>query len=338
MTSRLQFLISVSCLAAIHIAALLAGFLAPYDYAAQDRELPFAPPSKVHLVDMTGRLHWPFVYRQTEEPGDLRAYQEVNDRRYPIRVFVKGDTGTLFGFMATDHHLFGVDQPARISLMGTDGYGRDVFSRLVYGSQISLFAGLLAATLSLIGGTALGVLAGFFGGWLDAAVMRCAELFLALPWLYLLFAVRAFLPLHIRPAQAFALVIAVIGIVGWARPARLVRGVALSARERGYVLAAKGFGASNLYLMRRHILPQALGVVFTQAALLIPQYILAEVMLSFLGLGIGEPMPSWGSMLASLQQYHVLVSCWWMLFPGFALIPIFLSYQQLSQILHERFL
>ena len=163
--------------------------------------------------------------------------------------------------------------------------------------------------------------------------MRLTELFLALPWLYLLFTVRAFLPLHISPAHAFLLLIAVVGVTGWARPARLVRGLALSARERDFVLAARGFGASNLHLLCRHILPETYGVLLTQAALLIPQYILAEVVLSFLGLGVSEPSASWGTMLGSLQQYHVLVSYWWMLIPGFALIPLFAAYYTLADAL-----
>ena len=197
-------------------------------------------------------------------------------------------------------------------------------------------AGLLAAGLSLGLGLLLGAVAGFYGGWLDEILMRGAELFLALPWLYLLFAVRAFLPLHITPAQAFLLLITVIGLIGWARPARLIRGVVLSAKERDYVLAARGFGASDFYLLRRHILPQTFGVVLTQAALLIPQYILAEVTLSFLGLGVGEPVPSWGNMLGALQQYHVLASYWWMFIPGLVLIPVFLGYYTLANALHKR--
>ena len=122
----------------------------------------------------------------------------------------------------------------------------------------------------------------------------------------------------------------------WARPARLVRGVVLSARERNYVLAARGFGAGDLYLIRRHIAPQTFGLVLTQAALLVPQYILAEVTLSFLGLGVGEPVPSWGNMLAALQQYHVLSSYWWMWLPGLALVPVFLAYFALAEALHAR--
>jgi peptide/nickel transport system permease protein len=219
--------------------------------------------------------------------------------------------------------------------MGTDGYGRDLFSRILYGGQISLFAGLVATLLTLALGMSLGTLAGFYGSWLDAAVMRCVDIFLALPWLYLLLALRAFLPLHVGPVEAFLMLVAVIGTVGWARPARLIRGVVLSAKERSHILAARSFGAANFYLLRRHIFPETRDVVLTQAALLIPQYILAEVTLSFLGLGVGEPVPSWGSMLTSLQQYHVLVSKWWMFFPGLVLILVFLSYGLMSNALQQ---
>jgi peptide/nickel transport system permease protein len=189
---------------------------------------------------------------------------------------------------------------------------------------------LLAAFLSLGLGLALGTAAGFYGGWLDRLLMRTGELVMALPWLYLLLAVRASLPLHITSTQAFFLIVAIIGGVGWVRPARLIRGVVLSARERGFVLAARGFGASDAYLIRRHILPFIVDVVLTQATVLIPQYILAEVALSFLGLGVGEPVPSWGNMLAEAQQYHALVAHIWMLAPGFAIIPVLLAYLLLA--------
>jgi peptide/nickel transport system permease protein len=166
--------------------------------------------------------------------------------------------------------------------------------------------------------------------------MRVGELFLALPWLYLLFAVRMALPLHIEPVQAFILILVVVGLIGWARPARLIRGVVLSARTRDYVTVARCLGGSDVYLFRRHVLPQIAGVVLTQAAVLAPQYILAEVTLSFFGLGVGEPVPSWGNMLASVQRYHVLTSYWWMFAPGFALIPVSLLFYALADALHQR--
>jgi peptide/nickel transport system permease protein len=156
-----------------------------------------------------------------------------------------------------------------------------------------------------------------------------------LPWLYLLFALRAFLPLTVSPLEAFVLVIVVLGTVGWARPARLVRGVVLSAKERDFVRAACGFGASDAYLLRRHILPATSSVLLTQAAILVPQFVLAEMTLSFLGLGVPEPVPSWGNLLANLQQYSVLVSYWWMYLPALAVVPFFLGYLRLASALQE---
>jgi peptide/nickel transport system permease protein len=179
----------------------------------------------------------------------------------------------------------------------------------------------------------IGATAGFYGGWRDGLLMRVAELFMALPWLYLLLALRAFLPLSISPLLAFFLIIVVIGAVGWARPARLVRGVVLSAKERDYVRAARGFGAKDGYLLRRHILPESSSVILTQAAILVPQFVLAEMTLSFLGLGVPEPVPTWGSLLASLQQYSVLVSYWWMYLPALAIVPFFLGYLGLASAL-----
>ena len=322
------------CVAGLHLAAILAGFISPYDFAQQNRTLPYAPPSQFHFRDAQGAMHWrPSVCLLVERPEAFGTYDENRQKCFLLRFFVRGAEYKLLGVFKSSWHLFGVDPQARVFLMGTDGFGRDVFSRLLYGSRISLFSGLAATGLSLGFAGLLGTMAGYYGGWIDALIMRCAELFLALPWLYFLFALRAFLPLHISPGQAFLLLIAVIGAVGWARPARVIRGIVLSAKEHHYVLAARMFGASPTYLMRRHILPQAHAVLLTQAVLLIPQYILAEVALSFLGLGIGEPAPSWGNMLATLQQYHVLVSYWWMWAPGFGLIVVSLTYLFLSNAL-----
>lgn len=323
-------------LAAVHLAALSATFLAPYPPTEQNRTLPFAPPTRLHFVDDSGAVQLrPFVYRVSEEEGATGRYREDRSQPFPVRFLVRGG-GYPGDSQEGGLRLFGVDEPARIFLLGSDGFGRDQLSRLLHGARISLFAGLLATVLSLGAGWLLGTLAGYYGGWVDTILMRSADLFLALPWLYLLFAVRAVLPLHVPPAQAFLLLVLIIGLVDWGRPARLIRGVVISARERPFVLAARGFGAGDLYLIRRHIAPQTLGLLFTQAALLVPQYILAEVTLSFLGLGVADPVPSWGNMLTALQRYHVLSSYWWMWLPGLALVPVFLAYFALSETLHAR--
>jgi peptide/nickel transport system permease protein len=327
---------SLICLAAIHLLVLLAGFFSPYDFAMQNRELPYCPPTRVHWVNTEGQMLWhPFVYRWFERVGEFQRYEEDQRIPYPIHAFTRGADYTIGGMVTWNRHLFGVDPPARFLLMGSDAYGRDLFSRLLFGGQVSLFAGLLATLLSLTFGIILGTLAGFYAGPVDAFIMRCVELFLALPWLYLLLALRALLPLSTNPKQAFMHFIFVIGLVGWARPARLIRGVVLSTKEGKHLLAARSFGASDLYLLRCHVLPDIRGLALTQAALLVPQYVLAEVTLSFLGLGVGEPVPSWGGMLADLQHYYVLASKWWMFFPGLFLIQVILSYGMLANAFQE---
>lgn len=315
--------LTLALLALLHLAIALAPWLAPYEYSAQYRDYPYAPPTRLHFTDSAGRFHLrPFVYEiaQIVHSGE---YAEAKDRLYPVQFLVDG-------------RLFGVAAPGRVFLLGTDALGRDVFSRVLYGGRLSLLTGLVATLLSLGIGLLLGTLAGFHGGWVDRLLMRGGELFMALPWLYLLLAARAVLPLHISPVQAFLLLVCIIGTVGWVRPARMVRGVVLSAREIGFVCAARGFGATPSYLIRRHILPLTWSVVLTQATILIPQYILAEVTLSFLGLGVGEPVPSWGNMLADARHYHSLVQHAWMLAPGLATVPLILGYLSLADTLAER--
>lgn len=335
--SGLQKAWAVWFLLAIHALVVLAGFAAPYSFETQERDHPYAPPTHVHFVDCAGKFHFrPFVYVTKATESALNEYQEDCSQPAGIEFFPQGDRYTILGMFSSTRHMFGVHAPATLFLIGTDGFGRDQFSRLLYGGQVSLFAGFVAAAFSVITGLLLGGIAGMYGGRVDDVAMRFAEIFITIPWFYLLIAVRAFLPLQISPVTAFLLVVAVIGMVGWGRPARLVRGVILSARERNFVLAARGFGASNAYLLRRHLMPLTFRVLLTQMAVLIPQFVLAEVILSFLGLGIGEPFPSWGNMLAQAEQYHVLISYWWMLLPGLAPVPVFLAYHSLAETLQER--
>ena len=328
---RIRFLIVI--LAALHAAVLFAGFFAPYDAKEQDRNLPYAPPTKLHFIGVSGFHVRPFVYAAV---SDSDGYREDRTHEYPLHFLVKGSSHSLLGLFDSNLHLIGVDKPARIMLVGSDAFGRDQFSRLLFGGQISLATGLLATLLTLATAAVIGTVSGFYGGWIDESLMGVSELFLSLPWLYFLLGVRAFLPLHVSPVGTFLLLIGVIGLIGWARPARLVRGVVLSARNRNYVAAARGFGGSNLYLLRRHILPETFGVLLTQAALLVPLYVAAEATLSFFGLGVSEPVPSWGNMLAALQHYSVLVSYGWLLAPAAALVVTSVIYGMLADALQPR--
>ncbi len=336
MTTTTKIWTAAIVLVLLHAVVVFAGFVAPADPASQNRDFPFVPPSRLHFVDARGHFHLrPFIYAWISKPQGLYEYEESRDREYPLHFFVKGSEYRIAG-VSSSIHLFGVEEPAQIFLAGTDNYGRDQFSRILYGGRISLAAGLLATGITLALGVLLGTISGFYGRWIDESLMRLVELFMVLPWLYLLLAVRAFLPLHISPLQTFFLLVAVIGSIGWARPARLVRGVVLSARTRKYVLASRGFGASDSHILRRHLLPHTYGVLLTQAALLVPQYVIAEVTLSFLGLGLSEPMPSWGNLLANLQQYNVLVSYWWMFAPGIALLVFSLGYLAVADAIQQR--
>jgi len=316
----------------VHAIAFGGGLLAPYDAAAQHREFPLAPPSRIHVQDMNGRWHWPFVYRLVPRATVPQEYGEDVSRRYPLKWLGVGSAAAMNS--NGSRRVFGVDPPAHLFLLGTDQSGRDQLSRLLHGARISLLAGVAATALTLLLGLVFGTLAGYVKG-LDGPLMRVADLATALPWVYLLLAARSVFPLELTPAQALVVIISVIGLVGWARPARLVRSVVLSVRSREFVLAARSLGASHAYLLRRHIVPSTFSVLLTQAALLVPQFVLAEATLSFLGLGIGEPTPSWGGMLSAAQQYHVLVSCWWMLAPGVALVLVCLLYQAIADAVQE---
>jgi len=304
MSRRTKIRAALAWLLLLHAAILLAGFVAPYPYEEQHRDYPLAPPSALRFS------------------GARLTAQDPAGGWHAVRFFTGG-------------RLFGTDAPGVVFLWGSDGLGRDIFSRVLYGGQVSLLTGMSAAALALGLGLLFGIGAGYFGGWPDQLIMRLGELAMAVPWFYLLLAARAFLPLHIGPIDAFLLLVGIIGAVGWVRPARLVRGVALSAREQPFLLAARGFGASHPYLIRRHLLPFTRPVLLTQATVLIPQFILAEVGLSFLGLGIGQPVPSWGNMLAEAREYHVMVSHPWLLAPGLAAIPVLLGYLVLADALLE---
>jgi ABC-type dipeptide/oligopeptide/nickel transport system permease subunit len=200
-------------------------------------------------------------------------------------------------------------RPSGQYLLGTDELGRDVWSRLLRGGRISLGAGLIAAALSVGLGLLAGAAAGLSRGLLRRAVLALAELFMSVPWLYLLLSIRAFLPLTLGPGQVLLLLSAVIGAAGWARPGRLFAQMAGEVREREYVEVAESFGAGRWHLMTRHLLPELRGLAATQFLLLLPGYVLAEVTLTFFGLGVGEPAASWGNLLAPLRHPATAANC-----------------------------
>jgi peptide/nickel transport system permease protein len=317
---------------ALHAIVFAAPWIAPYDPAVQHREAPLAPPTRVRFVDAGGRWHArPFVCAIAYSAA-TREYGEDCRVAYPIRAFVTRTEP--YGFTTrTSRRLFGADAPGHVFLLGTDEYGRDVLSRLLEGARVSIGMAAAATAIALALALAAGSIAGYAGGAADAIVSAATELVLSLPWLYLLVAVRAMLPLSLPPAQAMAAIVVLLGLLGWARPGRLVRAIAAAARGRDYVAAAQMAGATTPRILVRHILPEVGGVAAVTAVVLIRQFVLAETALSLFGLGVPEPVPSWGSMLAAAQRPHALTDTWWLLAPVGGLIVVCVMYYGLARAL-----
>lgn len=322
-------------LCAIHAALLAAGVLAPHDPRRQHRDYPIAPPTPLRLGWEHGRPGL-VVPSLVADPGRPGVYRHDWSRPLPVRMFVRVESPGEGVRPFPGTRLFGVDPPGTFFLLGTDSLGRDVLSRLLHGGQASLAAALAAAILSLGIAAGLGCLAGYAGGLLDRAVMRAAAVVEALPWMYLLLAVRASLPLDLGATAGFLAVVAVLGLCGWTRPLRPLRALAATARSREYVLAARTFGASHASVLWRHVLPATRGLLSTQASLLVPAYLVSEVTLTFLGLGMAEPIPSWGGMLADLVRFSALGGAWWLWSPAAALAVLFAAYSELGRRLEER--
>lgn len=221
--------------------------------------------------------------------------------------------------------------PSPAHPLGTDELGRDLWAQFLHGGRTSLMTGSVAAAIALAIAWAVGSLAGWCGGWVDALFMWLAELFLTLPWLYLLIAIRAALPVTLAPETASLTLMMLIALSSWARPARMVRGAVLSERERGWVEAARGFGRSAFDVYRRHVLPSTYGLLAAQLLILIPRFVLAEVTLTFAGAGAGETVPSWGALIVPLKQAYLLREQWWLALPLLLMLIVFTSFALLSR-------
>jgi peptide/nickel transport system permease protein len=290
------------------LIAVFADLLAPYDYSSLSRREPLAPPTTIRFRDAQGRWHArPFVYaRQLLDPATQR-YEEITDRAYPLELFSRGYSYEFLWLFPTDLHLFGtraeagVDAP-RVYLLGADKFGRDRLSRLLMATRYSLFIGPLGALLASALGVLIGGVAGYAGGWTDAVLMRAADVMKALPILVLILAVRATFPPGLSPADAIKLLLILFLMLGWADMARLARGLTRELRQREYVMAAVSLGCSPARVIVRHILPGAALSLAAHALLILPDFLLAETALSFLGVGLQEPDASWGSLLVDVDS------------------------------------
>ncbi len=338
MKTRFRLWTGGGLLALLIVGAVFADLLAPYPPDEQQRAYPFAAPSQLHFKDAQGHWQWPpRVFLLKPIDAQPRIYLQDPTQSFPLKFWSRGAAYRLLGIFPAEVHLLNVDEPAHLFVLGTDALGRDVWARVLHGARLSLLIAAAALLLVLPLALLIGCVAGFYGGWADFVLMRLAELFLALPALYLVIALRSALPLSLEPEQVFGALVLVIGLFGWAHLARVARGLVMSLRRREFVTAALALGATDRWIMRRHILPQLAGFTLTQAALAAPGYILAEVTLSYLGLGVPEPLPSWGNMLAGAQNVQTLSSYWWNLAPAAAVFLTSLAFYLLAEGLKDCF-
>jgi peptide/nickel transport system permease protein len=304
-------------------------FIAPYEPSMLTPN-PLAPPHRLHFWDADGAFHWRPSYYPYEKSRDMKTfkttYVEDTTKPLPLRLLTRGEPYRLWGFFETDWHLFGVNSDEKIYIIGSDELGRDIFSRLVWASRISLTIGLIGVFISLVLGALLGVVSGYYGGLVDVMMQRLIELLMSFPQIPLWMAFAAIIPVRTDPLLVYFLITIILSFINWTGLARQIRGMTLSLKERDYVLAAQALGASDLRIMVRHILPNTIGHMIVISTLAVPGMILAETALSFLGLGIREPMLSWGTLLKQGQSLHMMAQAPWVLTPAFAVVASVLSF------------
>ncbi len=315
-------LAGVALLILLYGVAIFAEFFAPYNANHDEMRLRYVPPQGIHIQDKDG-FHLPFVYglKETRNPDTLElSFTQDTDTRYPLQVFHHGDAYHWFGLIHSDLHLLSSKGP--FYLIGTDRMGRDLLSRIIYGARVSLTVGLAGVAVSILLGSLLGTASGYWGGLADMLIQRVIELLSSFPAIPLWMALAAALPPKWTGIQVYFGITLILSLLGWGGLARQVRGKIMALREADYVLAAKCAGASNLYILLRHLLPTAYSHIIVVATLSIPGMILGETALSFLGLGIRPPLVSWGVLLEDSQRVTVVLNYPWLMIPA---LPVILT-------------
>ncbi len=319
---------SGAILAIFYFSVLISEFLAPYNLQTRNANFIFAPPQVVHFFH-EGEFKGPFVYGQNYKLNMdtlRREYTDNTSQIHQLRFFCSGDEYEFWGLFKSTVHLACPAKDGNFFFMGTDRLGRDIFSRVIYGTRISLTIGLIGITLSFLLGISIGGAAGYFGGWVDNLSQRAIEILRSIPELPLWMGLSAALPVSWSPIAAFFGLTIILALVDWPGLARAVRSKLLSLREEDFCTAATLMGAPPSRVIYRHLLPNFMSHLIASATLSIPSMILAETALSFLGLGLRPPITSWGVLLVEAQNPEAVALYPWLLLPAVPVIITVLAF------------
>lgn len=324
--------ISLWIVVAFYLVALLAEFIAPYEPSAYNARYTYGAPQGIHFVstNAAGELEFgPFVYgykSEIDREAMRRTFVIDETVKHPISFFVETKPYLLAGILPLNVKLFGIEDPrAPLYVLGADRLGRDLLSRLIHGTRISLSIGLVGVVISLFFGVIIGGFSGFYGGWFDGVTQRVIEFIRSLPTIPLWLGLAAALPRDWTALQNYFAITIILSLVGWTELARVVRGRFLALRTEDFVTAAQLDGASDWRIVTRHMVPSFMSHIIAAATLAVPGMILAETALSFLGLGLQAPIVSWGTLLQDAQNIRALATAPWLLLPGVAVVVVILA-------------
>lgn len=341
-------MISLTVVIALYVISFFAGFFAPQATASYNRGYTQAPPQTIHWFD-NGRLA-PFVYgyKQKTDPMTYeRTYAVDESTKIPLGFFVSGDSymvgldgipipGISDLHITSNIHLFGPTHPGDpFYALGADDVGRDVLSRMLYASQVSLSIGLVGVFLSLILGVLFGGISGLIGGWVDNLIQRLIEVLRSIPDIPLWMALATAVPPRLNPIYVYFGITIILSLLRWTDMARVVRGKFLSLREEDFIMAAELDGVPRLRVIFRHMIPSFLSHIIASVTLSIPGMILGETALSFLGLGLRPPVVSWGVMLQDATNITYIANMPWLMLPGLAVVVTVLAFNFLGDGLRD---